>query len=131
MAKPSSSKSKSTAPPIGEVLRQQRIEVLQKSVRDVAHLLGSAPIHVSDIETGKRTPSEELLLKIAKVYGIPEAKLRAGFSRPEAIVIEVASESDDAAAKVPALMRKATGFSRKQWDALLKSADEISKQKDE
>ena len=131
MAKPSSSKSKATAPPIGEVLRQQRIEVLQKSVRDVAHLLGSAPIHVSDIETGKRTPSEELLLKIAKVYGIPEAKLRAGFSRPESIVIEVASESDDAAAKVPALMRKATGFSRKQWDALLKSADEISKRKDE
>lgn len=130
MAKRNSSKSKPAVESIGEVLRQRRIDVLQKSVRDVARLLDTAPIHVSDIETGKRTPSEELLLKIAKVYGVTEAKLRAGFTRPESIVIEVASESDEAAEKVPALMRKATGFSLKQWDALVKSADEISKQKD-
>ena len=111
-------------------MRRKRVDVLDKSVRDIARLLDTAPIHVSDIETGKRTPSEELLLKIARVYGVAEAELRAGFTRPEAVVVEVASENAGAAEKVPALMRKARGFSVRQWDSLLKSAEDISKQKD-
>ncbi|MBS0197000.1 MAG: helix-turn-helix transcriptional regulator [Planctomycetes bacterium] len=57
---------------IGERLRSHRVEVLGISVRDMARTLDKVPIHVSDIETGKRSPSEELLLKIAREYGLPE-----------------------------------------------------------
>lgn len=116
--------------PIGERLRQRRVEVLKKSLRDIARQLDSAPIHVSDIETGKRTPSEELLLKIVRVYGISEAELRSGFARPDAIVGEVASESAVAAEKVPAFLRTARGLSADQWDALIKQARKLSSDQD-
>lgn len=111
---------------IGERLRRQRVDVLGKSIRDVAKLLDSAPIHLSDIETGRRAPSEELLLKIAKVYGLPEAELRSGFSKPEAVVAEVASESTVAAEKVPEFLRTARGLNAAQWDTLIKQARKIN-----
>jgi len=114
------------AVPIGERLRRQRVDVLGKSIRDVAKLLDSAPIHLSDIETGRRDPSEELLVKIAKVYGLPEAELRSGFSKPEAVVAEVASESTIAAEKVPEFLRTARGLSAAQWDTLIKQARKIN-----
>lgn len=115
---------------IGERLRTQRVDVLGKSIRDVAKLLDSAPIHLSDIETGRRTPSEELLVKIAKVYGVPEAELRAGFSRPDSVVVEVASESTVAAAKVPEFLRTARGLNAEQWDSLIRQAKKISDRKE-
>ncbi len=130
MAKLSKSKPPPRALPIGERLRARRVEVLKKSLRDIARQLDSAPIHVSDIETGKRTPSEELLLKIAKVYGVPEAELRSGFARPDAIVGEVASESAVAAEKVPAFLRTARGLSADQWDTLIKQARKLSSSQD-
>jgi transcriptional regulator with XRE-family HTH domain len=114
--------------PIGERLRHQRVEVLKKSIREVARLLDSAPIHVSDIENAKRSPSEELLIKIAAVYGLPEAELRSGFARPDAVVAEVASESTVAAEKVPEFLRTARGLSAQQWDQLIKQAKKIQQQ---
>lgn len=111
---------------IGTRLRNQRVDVLRKSIRDVAKLLDSAPIHLSDIETGRRAPSEELLIKIAKVYGLPEAELRSGFSKPEAVVAEVASESTIAAEKVPEFLRTARGLNAAQWDTLIKQARKIN-----
>lgn len=111
--------------PIGELMRQRRIDTLGKSVRDVAKLLGVAPIHVSDIETGKRVPSEDLLLKVASIYKIPEATLRAGFERPEAVVAQVASESPTAAAKVPEFLRTARGLDSEQWDRLIAEVKKI------
>jgi len=116
----------SDAIPIGERLRRQRVDVLSKSVRDVAKLLDSAPIHLSDIETGRRAPSEALLVKIAKVYGLSEAELRSGFSKPEAVVAEVASESTIAAEKVPEFLRTARGLNAEQWDVLIKQAKKIN-----
>lgn len=116
--------------PIGERLRHQRVEVLKKSIRDLARLLDSAPIHISDIENGKRSPSEELLIKIASVYGLPEAELRSGFSRPDSVVAEVASESTVAAAKVPEFLRTARGLSAEQWDQLIKQARKIQEKGD-
>lgn len=111
---------------IGERLRTQRVEVLGKSIRDIAKLLASAPIHLSDIETGRRAPSEELLLKMAKVYDLPEAELRAGFGKPHSVVAEVASESTVAAEKVPEFLRTARGLSAEQWDKLIKQAKKVS-----
>lgn len=122
--------SKADSVPIGERLRTQRVDVLGKSIRDVAKLVDCAPIHLSDIETGKRAPSEELLVRIAKVYRLAESELRAGFSRPEAIVAEVASESTVAAEKVPEFLRTARGLNTEQWDSLIKQAKKISGGKD-
>jgi transcriptional regulator with XRE-family HTH domain len=115
--------------PIGERLRTHRVEVLQKSIRTMATLLHTAPIHLSDIELGKRVPSVELLLRIAEAYGLPEADLRAGFSRPESIVAEVASESSVAAEKVPEFLRTARGLNADQWDKLIKQARSIASEK--
>lgn len=130
MAKKSAKAAMKDAP-IGERLRHQRVEVLKKSIRDIARALDSAPIHISDIETGKRTPSEELLVKISGVYGLPEAELRAGFSRPDAVVAEVASESTIAAEKVPEFLRTARGLSSEQWDQLIRQAKKIREKGDE
>lgn len=113
--------------PIGERLRYRRVEVHQRSIRDFAKLLGCAPIHLSDIETGKRSPSEELLLRLAKVYGMTESELRAGFARPDAVVAEVASESAVAAEKVPEFLRTARGLTAQQWDQLIDQVKKISK----
>lgn len=126
MAKKSSRSDLSKSAPIGERLRHQRVEVQGKSIRDFAKLIECAPIHLSDIETGKRAPSEELLLRMAKVYGLSESELRAGFNRPESIVAEVASESTVAAQKVPEFLRTARGLSAEQWDRLIKQARKIS-----
>jgi transcriptional regulator with XRE-family HTH domain len=122
--------SKPSSLPIGDRLRTQRVDVLGKSIRDVAKLVDCAPIHLSDIETGKRVPSEELLVRIARVYQLTESELRAGFSRPEAIVAEVASESTVAAKKVPEFLRTARGLTTEQWDSLIKQAKKISGQTD-
>lgn len=129
MAKRPSNPSPKTAAAacvIGDRLRTVRVNTLQKSVRDIAKLLGVAPIHVSDIETGKRTPSEELLMRMVKVYRVDESVLRAGFERPEGVVGEVASESATAAKKVPEFLRTARGLDARQWDHLIAQARKLS-----
>lgn len=129
MAKRQNRNPKSQPASIGDRLRTHRVEVLKKSIREIARLLDSAPIHLSDIETSRRTPSEELLMKMAKVYGLPEAELRAGFARPDAVVAEVASESTIAAEKVPEFLRTARGLNADQWDTLIRQARKISDKK--
>ena len=51
---------------IGDILRRQRTEVLGKGLREMARQLGTAPAHLTDIEHGNRSPSEGLLVKIAR-----------------------------------------------------------------
>lgn len=111
---------------IGEKLRTHRVEVLEKSLRDMAKVLDTAPIHLSDIETGRRSPSEELLLKMAKAYGLPESELRSGFGRPDVVVAQVASESAVAAEKVPEFLRTARGLTANQWDKLIHQAQKMT-----
>ena len=123
---PMASKAPNSPVPIGSRLRTLRVDKLGKSVRDIAKLLDVAPIHVSDIETGKRVPSEELLLKLVRVYGIHESELRSGFERPDAVVAEVASESPTAASKVPEFLRTARGLNAQQWDQLIEQARRLS-----
>lgn len=111
---------------IGEKLRVQRVEVLEKGLREMARFLDIAPAHLTDIENGRRSPSEELLVKLAKAYKLPEPDLRSGFAKPETIVSELASESPIAAEKVPELLRSARGLTAEQWDRLIKQARKIS-----
>lgn len=108
--------------PIGEVLRARRVEGMGKGLRDTASALGVAPAHLTDIEKGRRSPSEKLLLRIARVYGIDEATLRAGWGKAETVVGEIASSSPTAAAKAPDLLRAAKGLDAAQWDALIAQA---------
>lgn len=114
---------------IGERLRAARVDVLAISIREMARLLDTAPIHVSDIENGKRNPSDELLMKMATAYRLPEAMLRAGFARPESVVAEVASESEVAAEKVPEFLRTARGLNSEQWDKLIRQAKSLKSDK--
>jgi transcriptional regulator with XRE-family HTH domain len=115
-----------TPPSIGERLRGQRVEVLKKGLREMARELEVAPAHLTDIETGKRSPSEQLLLKIAAGYQVAEAELRSAFSKPESVVSEIASESVVTAEKVPEFLRVARGLSSAQWDEFIQQAKKVT-----
>lgn len=119
-----------TPKPIGETLRQRRVEALDKSLREMAKVLDIAPAHLTDVELGRRTPSEALLLRISVAYGITVAELRAGWSRPDAIVSEVASQDAVTAEKVPELLRSARKLTPTQWDALIDEARRMTGRKD-
>lgn len=119
----------SSPEPVGELLRRTRVG-LNRGLREMAKILGIAPAHLTDLELGRRTPSEELLKRISEAYGIAEPKLRAGWSRPDVIVSEVASQDALTAEKVPALLRNARRLTRDQWDALIEEAQRLSIQKE-
>lgn len=119
MARSSASKQPE---PIGDLLRRRRVETLNKGLREMAKELGIAPAHLTDLEKGRRTPSDDLLLRIAKAYGINEAELRAGWSRAQAIVGEVATQDALTAEKVPEFLRTARKLSPDQWDKLIEQA---------
>jgi len=118
--------SESPQEPIGEVLRKRRVEILNKGLREMAKLLDIAPAHLTDLEKGRRKPSEELLVKIALRYGIAEAGLRAGWQRAEAVVAEVANQDATTAAKVPEFLRTARGLTNEQWDRLIQQARNLA-----
>lgn len=115
---------------VGQSLRKQRVEVLNKGLREMAKLLDIAPAHLTDLEKGRRTPSEELLMRMVKQYDIDEATLRSGWSKPDEIVSEVASQDATTAAKVPELLRTARRLSPSQWDTLIDQARRMTNRKD-
>lgn len=122
-------KSNSSKKPIGEILRTQRIEVLGKGLREMAQELSIAPAHLTDLEKGRRNPSEALLLRMAKAYRISEAELRSGWSRAETIVNEIATQDAVTAEKVPAFLRTARKLTPEQWDKIIKQADNMGTKK--
>ena len=126
MARDNRSKEKQ---PIGDVLRARRVEVLKKGLREMAAILTIAPAHLTDIEKGRRTPSGDLLMRICKAYGVPEAELRSGWSRAEAIVTEVANQDPLTAEKVPEFLRTARKLSPQQWDTLIDQAKRMTSRK--
>ncbi|MGE3109338.1 MAG: helix-turn-helix domain-containing protein [Phycisphaerales bacterium] len=107
---------------IGTMLRAQRVEKLDKGLREMARLLDITAAHLTDIELGRRTPSEDLLVKIAAAYRLPEADLRAGWNRPDAVVGEVASQNPANAEKVPEFLRTARDFPPQLWDRYIEQA---------
>lgn len=117
--------------PIGEVLRARRVGVLKKGLREMAGELRIAPAHLTDIEKGRRTPSQDLLMRICKAYGIPEADLRSGWSRADVVVAEVATQDPVTAAKVPEFLRTARKLTTQQWDTLIDQAKRMQSRKQE
>ncbi len=117
--------------PIGEILRTRRVEVLKKGLREMAGILEIAPAHLTDIEKARRTPSEGLLMRISRAYGIAEAELRSGWSRPDAVVSEVASQDAVTAEKVPEFLRAARKLTTEQWDHLIEQTKRMLSRKGE
>ena len=117
--------------PIGEVLRARRIGILKKGLREMAGILDIAPAHLTDIEKARRTPSEDLMMRISWAYGIAEAELRSGWSRPDAVVSEVASQDSVTAEKVPEFLRTARKLTTQQWDAMIEQVKRITAKKPE
>ena len=109
-------------PPIGETLRIRRVEALKKGLREMARLLDIAPAHLTDIEKGRRNPSDGLLKRIGDAYGIAEPELRAGWGKADGIVGEVATQDAMTAEKVPEFLRTARKLSPEQWDRLIGQA---------
>jgi transcriptional regulator with XRE-family HTH domain len=95
-------------------------------LRETAAVLGVAPAHLTDIEKGRRNPSEDLLKRIGKVYRLDEAVLRAGWSRAESVVTEVATQDAMTATKVPVFLRTARNLTERQWDDLIGQAKRLS-----
>lgn len=111
---------------IAEKLRTQRVDVLHKGLREMAKLLDVAPAHVTDIEKGRRAPSEDLLVKMARCYEIDEAVLRTAYGKADKIVAEVATKSESNARMVPELLRTAQDLSQEQWRKLIKQAQRLA-----
>ncbi len=88
----------------------------------MARLLDIAPAHLTDIEKGRRNPSDSLLKRISDRYGIAEPELRAGWSKADGIVGEVATQDAMTAEKVPEFLRTARKLSPEQWDRLIGQA---------
>lgn len=66
---------------LGERIRELR-EAKDYSLREFARELNLSPSFFSDIELGRRFPSDEVLTRIAKELGEPLEKLRAHDTRP-------------------------------------------------
>ena len=109
-------------PPIGEVLRVRRVTALKKGLREMARPLDIAPAHLTDIEKGRRSPSDGLLKRISLLYGIAEPELRAGWSKADGVVEEVATQNTMTAKKVLEFLRTPRKLSSEQWDRLIGQA---------
>jgi len=67
---------------LGGRLRELR-DARDLSLRELAKQLGGVTAaHLSDIEFGRRYPSDELLAKLARFFQVEEAELRALDTRP-------------------------------------------------
>ncbi len=95
-------------------------------LRQMAQVLGIAPAHLTDLEKGRRTPSEALLRRIAEVYKLEVAVLRAGWQKPDQAVAEAATRDATAAAKVPEFLRSTQGLTPEQWDTLIAQARKMT-----
>jgi len=61
---------------LGERIRELR-EGRDSSLRELAQKLDLSPAFLSDVELGRRYPSEEVLIKMAKSLGVTVDDLRA------------------------------------------------------
>jgi len=114
---------------VGDRIRRQRIEVLRKGLRDMARTLGISAAHLTDIEKGRRAPSDELLRKICTAYSLDEAGLRAAWHKADAVVGEVATQDAVTAQKVPQFLRTARNLTADEWNEIIKQARNMANRK--
>ena len=81
---------------LGDRLRELR-DTGDLSLRELARQLGGVTAaHLSDIEFGRRFPSDELLAKLAKFFKVGEAELRALDTRPPVEEMKRLAQTDPA-----------------------------------
>ena len=81
---------------LGNRIRQLR-EEQDLSLREFARRLGNvSAAHVSDIELGRRFPSDELLAKMADTLAVPLDHLKSYDSRPPVEELKRIAETDPA-----------------------------------
>lgn len=80
---------------LGAFIRRLR-EAKDLSLREFAKKLKVTPPFVSDIELGRRHPSEEVLLKIAQVLEVEAEELRTRDTRPPIDEIKRITQSNPA-----------------------------------
>ena len=78
---------------LGAYIRKLRDE-RDLSLREFAKKLDLSAPFISDIELGRRHPSEEVLAKVAKVLGVKVEALRARDTRPPIDEIKRITQSD-------------------------------------
>lgn len=66
---------------LGQYIRELR-DAPDISLREFAQMLGLSATFVSDIELGKRHPSDEVLAKMAKILGVSVTELKKHDTRP-------------------------------------------------
>lgn len=110
----------------GNLMRKQRVEVIQISLRAMAKRLNIAPAHLTDIEKGRRRPSDRLLSKITKEYDLSEAELRTLWVRPDEEVDEILKSSSAMLLRAPELLRNAKNLDEKAWDKLIAQAKKMN-----
>ncbi|MDF2010177.1 helix-turn-helix domain-containing protein [Priestia megaterium] len=65
------------------------------TLKEVAEKLDLSTMYISEIERGKKVPTDKHIKELSKVYDIPEAKLFEGFGRiPENITKELEDDSN-------------------------------------
>lgn len=71
----------------GNELRNMRI-MKNLSIRDVAERAGVTSVYISEIERDKKTPSDELIAKLAVIYNVEEKILFERFKRVSEDMLE-------------------------------------------
>lgn len=81
---------------LGDRLRQLR-DAQDLSLRELAKQLGDVTAaHLSDIEFGRRYPSDELLARLAGFFKVKEAELRTLDTRPQVEEIKRMAQNNPA-----------------------------------
>lgn len=78
---------------IGPFIRKRRYE-LDLSLRELAKKLGCSPAFISDIELGRRHPSDRVLIEIAKIIKVKVEDLRKMDVRPPIDEIKRMTQDD-------------------------------------
>ncbi|MBA3913966.1 MAG: helix-turn-helix domain-containing protein [Acidobacteriales bacterium] len=78
---------------LGQRIRELR-DQQDVSLREFAKKINATPAHLSDIELGRRYPSDALLKRIADVFKLDMSDLQKYDSRPPVEEIKRLSESD-------------------------------------
>ena len=81
---------------LGDRLRELR-DTRDLSLRELARQLGGVTAaHLSDIEFGRRFPSDDLLMKLARFFGVAEAEFRSLDTRPPVEEMKRLAQTDPA-----------------------------------
>lgn len=107
----------------GQRIRELR-EARDLSLREFATKLDLSPAFLSDVELGRRYPSEEVLLKIAKALGVAVEDLKTYDPRPPFEDLKRISEKDPAFAVA---LRKIKKLNATELENLIKKISDKEK----